>query len=560
MLWQALNAARDLGRMQQIASVLIRYGFGDVVQRIGMAGALERAGKVLHWRSAEELARLRPPARVRRVLEDLGPTFVKLGQVLATRVDLFGPEWLEEFAQLQDHAPAVEWELIEAQLTEDLGVPPDQVFAEVDHEPLAAASLAQVHRARLRDGTEVVLKVRRPDIRPKVEADLRLLQRLAEVIESEAPDFAHYRPKMLVHQFGQALRRELDFAGEARNAERISSDLGEDAVIVVPQIYWDYTSERLNVQSYVEGISGRDMDELDRSGLDRRLIARRGARAMLDMMLEHGFFHADPHPGNVKYLSDNRIAMLDFGMVGRLSEQRRREVAELLQGLVSQDVESVTSTLVGWTDDIGLDVDRLQDDVAEFIDHYHGVSLQQLDIRAMISELTGILRTHSLVLPGDLVLMLKAMLTLEGLGRALDPEFDMASEAEPVLRQVLWKYYSPENLARRLQKSVFGSIRALTNLPEDLSRLLRSARRGRLELHIDVKSLQEVSSRLDRAASRLTLGIVTSALIIGSAIVLNVDREPAVFGLPALGLAGFVGAVVGGLWLLVSIWRSGRDE
>jgi ubiquinone biosynthesis protein len=560
MLWQALNAARDLGRMQQIASVLIRYGFGDVVQRIGLAGALERAGRVLHWKRVEELATLRPPQRVRRVLEDLGPTFVKLGQVLATRVDLFGPEWLEEFSRLQDHVPPVDWEEIAEQLSEDLGAAPETLFAAIDHQPLASASLAQVHRARCLDGREIVLKVRRPGIRPIVEADLRLLQRLAEIIESEAPDFAHYRPRMLVHQFSQALRRELDFAGECRNAERVAADLGEDNVITVPKVIWDYCGERLNAQEYIDGINARDLNAVVAAGLDRKLLARRGARGMLRMILEHGFFHADPHPGNLKFLPDNRIVLLDFGMVGRLSQQRRREVAELLQGLASRDADSVTNTLVVWTDDLGVDVDRLQDDVSEFIDHYHGVALEQLDLRAMIGELTSILRTHGLVLPGDLVLMLKAMLTLEGLGRTLDPDFDMAAEAEPVLRQVLWAYYSPENLARRMQRSLFDSARALSRLPEDLSRLLRSARRGRLEVHIDVKSLQEVSSRLDRAASRLTLGIVTAALIIGSAIVINVDSKPSVFGLPALGVLGFVGAVAGGLWLLVSIWRSGRDD
>lgn len=559
MLWQALSAARDIGRLQDIASVLIRFGFGDVVQRIGLAGALERAGKALQWKTGEAQARLKPPERVRRVLEELGPTFVKLGQVLATRVDLFPPEWLEEFSKLQDHAPPVAWEEIERQLTEDLGAPPDEVFARVDREPLAAASLAQVHRAWMADGTAVVLKVRRPGIRPTVEADLRLLRRLAEIIESEATELAQYRPRLLVRQFSQSLRRELDFAAECRNAERIADALEPDSGVVVPDIHWDYSGERLNVQSCLDGIPGREYDALDEAGLDRHAIAARGTRAILMMILDEGFFHADPHPGNVFYLPGNRIGLIDFGMVGRLSEKRRHEVAELLHGLVSRDAETATRILIDWSEEADVKEGRLLADVAEFIDQYHGVPLEHLDISGMLGEILAVLRHHHLVLPADLVLMFKAFLTLEGMGRSLDPGFDMAGEAAPIIEEVLGRYYSPFAIARRAQKSLAQSLRLLGSLPDDLSRLLRSARRGRIEVHVDIKELHEVSVRVDRAASRLTLGVVTAALIIGSAIVLNVQGDRQAFGLPLFGLLGFVGAAIGGVWLLISIWRSGRE-
>ncbi|MGO8787516.1 MAG: ABC1 kinase family protein, partial [Terriglobia bacterium] len=279
MLWEALSAARDLGRVHDIAAVLIRYGFGDLVQRIGMARALERAGKVLGWRTPEELARLAPPARVRRALEDLGPTFIKLGQILATRVDLFRPEWIAEFGKLQDAAPAVPFPDLRRQLTEDLGDDPEAIFAGLETQPLAAASLAQVHRARLTDGTAVILKVRRPGIRPTVEADLRLLKFLAEIVEAEAPDLRRYRPRDVVHQFTLTLRRELDFSSECRNAERIRHNFAAHSEIVVPRVHWQWSGERLNVQDYIYGIPGRDLAEVDAGGLDRKLLARRGANA-----------------------------------------------------------------------------------------------------------------------------------------------------------------------------------------------------------------------------------------------------------------------------------------
>ncbi len=554
MLWEALGAARDLGRVQQIAAVLVRYGFGGLVRRVGMAGALERAGKALHWREPEDLARLEPAARVRRALEELGPTFVKLGQILATRGDLFPPEWIVEFGKLQDAAPALPFEDLRGQLIEDLGEAPEAVFAELDPVPLAAASLAQVHRARLADGTAVVLKVRRPGIRPVIEADLRLLDRLAEIIEKEAPELVRYRPREVIRQFAHSLRRELDFSAEGRHAERIAALFVGSPEIVVPRIHWQWTGERLNVQDFIEGIPGRQAAALP-EGFDRRLLARRGADAVLRMMLEAGFFHADPHQGNVFYLPGNRIAFIDFGMVGRLSEARRFEVATLMHGLVGRDAGKVADVLLDWSADSNGDADALRSEIEAFVDDYHGVPLKKLDLGALLADVVAILREHGLALPPDLALMIKAFITLEGMGRQLDPDFDIAGEAAPFLREVLLAHLAPRAIARRGWEALLGGVQMLAGLPQDLGRLLRAARRGKLQLEVDVPALKSFGDRLDRAASRLTMAIVTAALIVGSSIVMTVDRGG---GVATLGLLGFVGAVLCGLWVLVSVWRGGR--
>ena len=551
MLWQAIGAVRDLGRLHDIASILIRYGFGDLVRRIGMAGALERAGRALRWHEPEALARLEPPARVRRALEDLGPSFVKLGQILATRVDLFPTEWIAEFGKLQDAAPAIPFAELLPQLTEDLGGPPEAVFPRLEPEALAAASLAQVHRARLADGSAVILKVRRPGIRPIVEADLRLLARLAEIVEAEAPELRRYRPREVVRQFTLSLRRELDFSAEGRSAERIAANLAAHPEIVVPRIHWAWTGERLNVQDYIEGIPGRDLAAVAAAGLDRRRLARRGARAVLKMMLEDGFFHADPHPGNVFYLQDNRIAFIDFGMTGRLSEERRYQLALLLHGLVSHDAEKVAEVLLDWSGGAEVDSEALQPEIDAFVDRYHGVPLKHLDLGAMLSDLVAILREHGLALPPDLALLIKAFITLEGMGRQLDPDFDMAGEAAPFLEQVLLAHAAPGALVRRGWRTLGSALALVAGLPQDLRQLLRSARRGKLHVEVDVLPLKQFGERLDNAASRLALAIVTAALIIGSAIVMTAERES------ALGLLGFIAAVIGGLWVLFSIWRGG---
>ncbi|MDD3610526.1 MAG: AarF/UbiB family protein [Halothiobacillaceae bacterium] len=555
MLWQAIGAVRDLGRLHDIASVLIRYGFGDLVRRIGMAGALERAGHALHWHEPEALARLEPPARVRRALEDLGPSFIKLGQILATRVDLFPAEWIAEFSKLQDAAPAIPFAELLPQLTEDLGEPPETVFARIETRALAAASLAQVHRAWLADGTAVILKVRRPGIRPIVEADLRLHARLAEIVESEAPELRRYRPREVVRQFTLSLRRELDFSAEGRSAERIAAHFADHPEIVVPRIHWPWTGERLNVQDYVEGIPGRNLAAVDAAGLDRQLLARRGAQAVLKMMLEDGFFHADPHPGNVFYLPDNRIAFIDFGMVGRLSEERRYQLAMLLHGLVSHEAGKVADVLLDWGGDVQTDGETLATEIDAFVDQYHGVPLKRLDLAAMLSDLIAILREHGLALPPDLALLIKAFITLEGMGRQLDPDFDMAGEAAPFLEQVLFAHAAPGALVRRGWRTLSSALALIAGLPQDLRQLLRSARRGQLQVQVEVLPLKQFGDRLDRAASRLAISVVTAALIVGSAIIITVERAP---GLPSLGLMGFIAAVIGGIWLLISIWRGGK--
>lgn len=558
MLWQAIGAVRDLGRLHDIASVLIRYGFGDLVRRIGMAGALERAGRALHWHEPEELARLEPPARVRRALEELGPSFVKLGQILATRVDLFPAEWIAEFSKLQDAAPAIPFAELLPQLTEDLGEPPEVIFPRLETQALAAASLAQVHRAWLTDGTAVILKVRRPGIRPIVEADLRLLARLAEIVEAEEPELRRYRPREVVRQFTLSLRRELDFSAEGRSAERIAAHFAAHPEIVVPRIHWPWTGERLNVQDYVEGIAGRDLAAMDAAGLDRRLLARRGAQAVLKMMLADGFFHADPHPGNVFYLPDNRIAFIDFGMVGRLSEERRYQLAVLLHGLVSHDAERVAEVLLDWSGGAEVDSETLQTEIDAFVDQYHGVPLKNLDLGAMLSDLVAILREHGLALPPDLALLIKAFITLEGMGCQLDPDFDMAGEATPFLEQVLLTHAAPSALVQRGWRALSSALALVAGLPQDLRQLLRAARRGKLQVQVEVLPLKHFGDRLDRAASRLAISVVTAALIVGSAIVMTVERAPALPGLPSFGLLGFIAAVIGGIWVLFSIWRGGK--
>ena len=559
-MWESLGTVRDLGRLQEIAGVLIRYGFGDMVRRIGMSAALERTGRMLHWDDPEAMAHMAPPERVRCALQDLGPTFVKLGQVMATRVDLLTPEWTTELGKLQNAVPALPFAQVRPQLVEDLGADPEAVFERLEEAPLAAASLAQTHRAWLADGSAVVLKVRRPGIRDTVEADLRLMARLAEIVEERAPDLRRYHPAEVVQQFSASLRRELDFAAEGRNAERIAANFAGHDEVVVPRVYWEWTSERLNVQECLQGIAGTDLAAVDAAGLDRAQLAATGADIVLKMVLEDGFFHADPHPGNIFYLPDGRIGVIDFGMVGRVSEQRRFQIVQLLHGLVERESAPVADVLMEWGEGGGeVDEARLQADVGAFVDQYRGVPLKDLHMGLMLTDVTTILRDNGLSLPPDLALMIKAFLTLEGMGRQLDPDFDMAGAARPFLQRVVLQRYSPRTLLKRSRRTALDAMELVGDLPRELRRLLRTARRGRLHMQVEVTSLKAFGEQVDRAANRLTMGVITAALVVGSSIVMNsAGGGVSSRWLLALGVLGFVGAGLIGLWILLSIWRSGR--
>ncbi len=557
MLIETLGAARDLGRLNEIAGVLVRHGFGDTVRRLGLADALERAGHALHRDHAADLARLEPPVQTRLAIEELGPTFVKLGQILAGRADLFGPDWIAEFARLHSHVPAVPLDELRAQLREDLGAEPEAVFERFDLEPLAAASIAQVHRARTKDGHEVIVKIRRPGIREVIEADLRLLDRLAAVAETEMPALQPYRPRQLVRELARSLQRELDLAAECHNAERIAGNMAVLPHVVIPKVHWDHTHERINVQEFIDGIPGSDLERVSAEGLDRLLLARRGAQAVLKMIVEDGFFHADPHPGNVFYLAGNRLAFIDFGMVGRLSARRREELLQLLLGLVEREPQAVADVLLDWTGDgHGANLGVLEGEIEAFVDQYHGTPLADLHLGQMLADVTTILREHRLALPSDLALLIKAFISLEGMGRGLDPGFHMATEALPILRQVVRARYQPKALGKRAWQTLRRGLALAEQIPHDVSRALRNLRRGRMQLHIELAHLKRVGDQLDRAANRLSLALVIAALIIGSSIVMTVSGGPTLFGLPAFGFLGFCGAVLGGAWLVRSIWRS----
>jgi len=558
MLWETISVVRDLPRLHEIATVMIRYGWGDLVRVLGISGALERAGRILHWQNTSEISQLDAPVRIRRALEELGPTFVKLGQLLATRVDMFPPHWITEFEKLHSQVPAVPYETLQDDLVAAIGGDPGEVFATFDLVPLAAASIAQVYRATLKDGTPVVVKIRRPGIEGVIRADLRILEHAAKILDSEVPDSRRYDPVHIVSQFGRSLNRELDLAKEARNIDQFARHFADDPLVKIPKVYWAFSNDRVNVQEEIVGRSGVTPEMLRADGLDPKLLAARGSEVVLRMVLEHGYFHADPHPGNILFLPDNRIGIIDFGMVGMLTTPRRNQIVDMLHALARKDEQGLQQVLLDWSGDSVLDEDRLAYDVAELLQSYDDLQLKDVKIGGLLNDITALMRENNLMLPADLTLLFKTLITLEGLGQQLDPEFHMIDHVTPFVERIIQQRYTPQALLARGKKSVREALEVVADLPRDLRHLLRDMRRGRVKIDLDLKRLDQFGHQLDRASNRLTMGILTASLVVGSSIIMTVEGGPQLFGLPFFGLLGFLIAFFNSLWIIFSIWRSGK--
>ena len=560
MIRETVSVMRDFTRLREIARIMLRYGWGDVIRRLGLGGTLGRATSYLQSRASMDIAELPPEVRVRLALQELGPTFVKLGQVLATRADLFPPAWVTEFSKLQDQVPPVDFEVLLPELEKALGRSPHEVFRNLEIKAVAGASIAQVHHAQLQDGTPVVLKIRRPNIRSTIDADLRLLSHLGRLLEANMPETRRFQPGRIIGQFSKSLRKELDLAAEGRNTEHFARNFNDDKNVEFAQIYWEYTSESLLVMSCIQGVPGNEIQRATASGLDLSKLAALGADAILKMVLIDGFFHADPHPGNVFYLQGSRLAIIDCGMVGRITSERRNQIADLLASLVSKDFDTMMGVLISWSGDVPVNNSKLEADLEEFLSNYENASLKQVRFGELLNDLTRVMRENYLSVPPDLSMLFKAIITLEGLGRMLDPDFQIVKHLTPFVRRVIMARYKPAALLKRGQRSLVDAVQLAGSLPRDISALMKDFRRGRLKVELDLKRLDHFGHQIDHSTNRLTLGLLTAALIIGSSIVMTVRGGPTLFGLPAFGFLGFFIASVFGLLLMMSIWRSSREN
>lgn len=550
------SSAREFARLRELLHILLKYGFDDIVRWLNMEGSVGLLRRWLREDLPADIRRLPSEARARLALEEMGPTFVKLGQILATRVDLLPPEWIVELENLQDQATAIPFSQLRSQLERSLGAKISDCFHSIDESPVGTASMAQVYKATTPDGDEVVLKIRRPGIEEKIHADLRLLRKLAEVAEAQSPELRRYQPIEVIQEFEASMLRELDFSIEARAAERMRENLSELDWLIVPKIYWEWTSTDLNVQEYIRGVPAKNIQAVDAAGIDRRQIARRGARAVWKMMLEDGLFHADPHPGNFLILPGNRIAMLDYGMVGRLSAIRRDQLIRMIRGVALQEPESVTQVLVEWSAGRYVNREGLTVEVGSLLEQYEGVPMAELDVNQLLMQVAGILRNYSLRLPSELTLLAKACVTLEGFGRLYDPNFQLMDEAMPLLRRTLANRYSPKVLARAVRTRALDAVERLYH-PSSMPAAQQMGYPQQAPMQME--QLSKLVGRLKRASHRQARAVLLAGLFLVSGMMLQLDG-PSILGMHVLGLLSLIGCTIYWLFMLTQLWWTERGH
>lgn len=548
---------RNVKRWTEILAVLSKYGLADWLAQSNIDFVKDR----LSSRDGEVIARLTREARIRLTLTELGPTFIKLGQLLSTRPDVVGRDLAEELKQLQASTPADPPEVVRKAVEAELGQPLEELFAEFDLVPIASASIGQVHRARLNTGERVVVKVQHAGIDTKVNEDLEVLGGLAQLAE-QFPEFTPYRPTANVAEMGRTLRRELDFGREERNLHQFAELFRDDPTITVPKAYTELSTPQVLTMDMIDGIPLSQPGLLEATGMDCEELARRGANLYMQMIFTHGFFHADPHPGNILLLPGNVVGLLDFGMVGRIEERLRESIEDMLMAIVQHDVP----LLVRMIKQVGkpppqLDEAGLANDVADFVGLYATQSLEHFPVGATLTDMMEIMRRYRIMLPPNVAILIKTLVTLEGTARLLSPRFSLMEVMQPYHRGMLLRRLSPARQLKKLRRLYLEVEQLVEILPQRIIQILEQVQDGKFDVHLDHRGLGP-------SVNRLVLGMLASALFVGSSFLLSYQVPPLLFhkseawlgmkDISILGLSGCILSLLVGLRLLRAIGKSGH--
>jgi ubiquinone biosynthesis protein len=537
----------NLNRWREIIAVLSKYGLADQLSHFdyGLAKGFFRD------HSGEALANFSRETRIRLALTELGPTFIKLGQVLSTRGDIVGTRLADELQQLQTDVACDPPDVVRATLLGELGKPVDELFSAFEDVPIASASIGQVHRAWLKTGEKVAVKVQHAGIEEQVRVDLDILAGLAPLAE-RIPEFANYRPRAIVAEFQRMLRRELDFLREQRNLRRFAQDMAGQSDVRIPAPYPELSTSRVLTMEFLDGVKLSDAASGLQNGFDLDRIARTGARMYLEMIFANGLYHADPHPGNLILLEDNTVGLVDFGMVGRIDENLRESIEEMLLGILDQDAEQVTTiiTRLGAVPP-DLDYTALGIEVAEFVSQYGHQNLREFSLSGVLTDVTEIIRRFRIMLPARAAMLLKVLIMLEGTARLLSPDFSLMELIGPYRNKMLWRRISPARRMKKLSR-IYGEFERLAEiLPRRVSDMLGQMQSGKFHVHLDHRGLEP-------SVNRLVLGMLVSALFLGSSLLLSHNVAPRYYDVSILGAVGMSGSIVLGLRLLWAINNSGH--
>lgn len=551
---------RHLDRYQQILRIFFKYGFQDFIEILRIEQYIEIGLQLISRKNREQLEKFTRVERVRMALEELGPTFIKLGQLLSTRPDLVPLEYVRELAKLQDEVPPFPYEEVREVVKAETGKFPEDLFQSFDKDSLAAGSIGQVHRALLKGGDEVVVKVQRPGIRAIIEVDIEIMLHLASLMETHLEVGAVLQPTRIVEEFARTIEKEIDYLTEASHIDRFASLFLTDKTIYVPKVFHELTTERILTMEYIDGVKVSDLDRLlEQEDCDLHLLAERGALLILKQIFVHGFFHADPHPGNIFVLPNNIICYLDFGMMGWISKRDQEDFTDLIVAVVQRDDRKAANGLLNITTyQQEPDRRKLDRDLAEFMNRHLYQSLQQLDVGKLLQNLLEIVARHGLQLKPEIFLLLKALTSVESIGLTLDPGFEIVKYAEPFIRRVQSNRLSPKRIAGDALEVGTEFIGLLKEMPREVRAILKQAREGKVKIEFEHKGLETMCSVHDRISNRIAFAIVLASLIVSSSLIVLAGIPPKWHEIPIIGLTGFVVAAFMGFWLLLSMLRHGK--
>lgn len=551
-----------INRYREIAIAISKSGFGYIIEELGLDKVISLPRRILIRQKDEDVQELTYAERIRLFIESMGTTFIKLGQIASTRGDLLPPELIKELEKLQSHVPSFPSDDVKTIIEESLGASMDEIFMIFDDDPVGSASIGQVHRAMLLSGEDVAVKVQRPNIEKTVRTDLEILRHLATLAESNLEWARNYQVTDMIDEFSTALLNELDYTIEARSMERIGKTHRHDSRVVIPGIHWDYTTKEVLVMDFIKGTPINQFDKLDALNIDRSQVADTLAKAIFKQIFEDGYFHGDPHPGNVSVLNDGSLVFLDFGMIGRLTSDLRNNFGSLLISLMKKDPSGVVKSIVKMgVVPADVSMKKLNREAEIMRDKYYDVPLSKLNFSDAVNDLFNIANKYKIKLPQDFTILAKTLLTLEGVVSKLDPEFSIMNVAEPFGKALLLERYNPKNLidfqVDELQQ-IGTELREVTSNVHQFSKGLKDSN---IPIEIDVKGRSQFSKHLDRVINRLSFSIVLLAfsiimvgLIVGSALL---GEGSIIFRIPIIEIAAIF-AMGMFIWLLWSIVKSGR--
>ena len=551
-----IRLLKNLGRSRQIATVLLMHGFGDILERLHLGPYVQWGKRILFWwRMQESVPRRSRAERIRLALESLGATFIKFGQVMSTRPDLLPPDVIAELSKLQEKVPPFPSDVALQVLRDEFGTSAEELFAEFDPVPIAAGSLAQVHQAVHQDGTKLAVKIRRPNIIRDVEADLSLMQDLALLIERHIPESQTFDPVGLVNQFARTIHREMNFVREGRTIKEFARMFRNDATLVVPDVYEELTTEAVITMAFVGGCRIDNKAALEEMGLATRPLAANGARIFMKQAFELGVFHGDPHPGNIRILRDGSVCLLDYGMVGTLDDDSRETLVDLILAIHRRNVNLAVDLMLvlgeAWRH---VDIPVLRADLADFIENYYGMPLERVKVGRMLSDFVHMVAHHGIRFPCDLMLLVRALVTLEGVGRDLDPEFNLAEHLAPFIERVVRDRYNPNRIANQLFQEGRAFLRLLHDTPLHIARTIEKVSEDDFRIQLEHRGLETLITELDRSGNRIVIGLVLASLIVASALVITRGANITLwFSVPVFAVSSLLG-----VWLIYGIFRSGR--